>query len=135
MDTAQFIVLCDGTPAALWPAGKLASTYQDECVNIKDPLTVTGQNGTPFAEFKKLRTGFIYLLYIDKSKDYAPYYYILEKISGHFNGSTPKIAEWSSKIGTFLGERVSVDMAGVNMMGAHKIETLNMKINTPMLYC
>lgn len=98
MDTAQFIVLCDGTPAALWPAGKLASTYQDECVNIKDPLTVTGQNGMPFAEFKKLRTGFIYLLYIDKSKDYAPYYYILEKISGHFNGSTPKIAEWSSKV-------------------------------------
>ena len=40
-----------------------------------------------------------------------------------------------SKIGTFLGERVSVDTAGVNMMGAHKIETLNIKINTPMLYC
>ena len=98
MDTDQFITLCDGTPAAVWPAGKAAPTYQEECVNIRDPLTVTGEVGSPFAEFKRLRTGFIYLSYIDKSKDYAPYYYILEKISGYFNGSTPKIAEWTSKV-------------------------------------
>jgi len=98
MDTDQFIALCDGTPAIAWPAGKTAPTYQEECVNIKDLLTVAGQDGSPFAEFIKLRTGFIYLSYIDKSKDYAPYYYILEKISGHFNGSTPKIAEWDSKV-------------------------------------
>ena len=49
MDTAQFIALCDVIPAAVWPAGKLAPTYRDECVNIKDPLTVTGQGGSPFA--------------------------------------------------------------------------------------
>ena len=49
----------------------------------------------------------------------------------HVNASTDVV----SKIGTFLGERVNVDTAGINMMGAHKIETLNRKINTPMLYC
>ena len=98
MDTIHFIALCDEVPAAVWPAGKSAPTYRDECVYIKDPLTVAAQDGMSFAEFKKLRTGFIYLSYIDKSKDYAQYYYILEKISGHFNGSTPRIAEWSSKV-------------------------------------
>ena len=44
----------------------------------------------------------------------------------HVNASTDVV----SKIGTFLGERVNVDTTGVNMMGAHKIETLNRKINS-----
>lgn len=50
----------------------------------------------------------------------------------HINASTDVV----SKIGTFLGERVNVDTAGINIMGAHKIETLNMVINKGgMLYC
>lgn len=40
-----------------------------------------------------------------------------------------------SKIGTFLGERVLVDTTGINALEAHKIETLNRKINNPRLYC
>lgn len=96
MDTTQFMALCDGIPAEARvgaPKGRIA---QEERVRIKEPLTRTSM-GEPYADFMKLRTGFIYLQYIDESKDYSPYYYILEKISEHFNGSTKYIAEWSSQ--------------------------------------
>lgn len=96
MDTIQFIALCDGIPAELRTSSPKGGIVQEERVRIKDPLTRTSM-GEPYSDFMKLRTGFIYLQYIDKSKDYASYYYILEKISEHFNGSTKYIAEWSSQ--------------------------------------
>lgn len=49
----------------------------------------------------------------------------------HVNASTDAV----SKIGTFLGKRVNVDTTGENIMGAHMIETLNKRINSPILYC
>ena len=98
MDTAEFISFCDGIPAEVSQVGPRRNTYKDECVRIKDALTPVGDEGVSFTEFKKLRTGIIYLSIIDETKDYSPYYYILEKISGFFNGSTPRIADWSNKV-------------------------------------
>ena len=40
-----------------------------------------------------------------------------------------------SKIGSFLGRRKTVDTRGVDMLTAHKLETLNKKVNQPELYC
>lgn len=96
MDTTQFIALCDGIPAEVRTGSPKGGITQEERVRIKDTLARSIM-GAPYAEFMKLRTGFIYLQYIDKSKDYAPYYYILEKISEHFNGSTKYIAEWDAQ--------------------------------------
>ncbi len=96
MDTVQFMTLCDGIPAELRTSSPKGGIAQEERVRIKDSLTRVSM-GEPYTDFMKLRTGFIYLQYIDKSTDYAPYYYILEKISEHFNASTKYIAEWSSQ--------------------------------------
>lgn len=98
MDTAEFITLCDGIPAEVRQDRPRRDTYKEDCIKIKDALTSVGDEGVSFAEFKKLRTGFIYLSIIDDTKDYSPYYYIFEKISGHFNDSTPRIADWSSQV-------------------------------------
>ena len=98
MNTEEFIALCDGIPAEVRQEGPHGNPYNEERVKIKDALTPVGDEGVSFAEFKRLRTGFIYLSIIDDTKDYSPYYYILEKISGHFNGSTPRIADWSSQV-------------------------------------
>ena len=98
MNTTEFITLCDSTPAGVRTAGAHGNAYQEEVVRIKNALTPADNSGVPFNEFKKLRTGFIYLSIIDDSKDYSPYYYILEKISGHFNGSTSRIADWNSQV-------------------------------------
>lgn len=98
MDTSEFIKLCDGIPSETRKEEPREILYKEEYVNIKNMLTPLGDEGMPFAEFKKLRTGFIYLSIIDDSKDYNPYYYILEKISEHFNGSTHRIADWSSQV-------------------------------------
>ena len=40
-----------------------------------------------------------------------------------------------SKIGSFLGRRKTVETRGVDMLTAHKLETLNKKVNQPELYC
>ncbi len=98
MDTAEFISFCDGIPAEVQHDGSRRGTYKEECIKIKDALTPVGDECVSFTEFKKLRTGIIYLSIIDDTKDYSPYYYILEKISGFFNGSTPRIADWSNKV-------------------------------------
>lgn len=98
MDTSEFIALCDGVQAEERTTNLHGSVYEEGCVRIKDALTPNGEKGTPFSEFKQLRTGFIYLSIIDDSRDYSPYYYILEKISGYFNGSTALIADWSNKV-------------------------------------
>ena len=98
MDTTQFIALCDGIAAEARPAAQRMNLYEEERVRIKDALTPSGDEGMLFAEFKKLRSGFIYLSIIDNTKDYSSYYYILEKISEHFNGSTYRIADWSSDV-------------------------------------
>ncbi|MBO7637280.1 MAG: hypothetical protein J6S89_11965 [Paludibacteraceae bacterium] len=98
MDTSEFIKLCDGIPSETRKEEPREILYKEEYVNIKNMLTPLGDEGMPFAEFKKLRTGFIYLSIIDDTKDYNPYYYILEKISEHFNGSTHRIADWSSQV-------------------------------------
>lgn len=96
MDTHEFIALCDGVPEGS-KAARMPN-YKEECVHIKDPLTDTTGSGSPFAEFKRLRTGLIYLSIIDGSKDYSSYYYILEKVSGHFNDSTKSITPWGSQV-------------------------------------
>lgn len=98
MDTSEFIKLCDGIPSETRKEEPRKILYKEKYVNIKNMLTPLGDEGMPFAEFKKLRTGFIYLSIIDDTKDYNPYYYILEKISEHFNGSTHRIADWSSQV-------------------------------------
>ena len=98
MDTSEFIKLCDGIPSETRKEEPREILYKEKYVNIKNMLTPLGDEGMPFAEFKKLRTGFIYLSIIDDTKDYNPYYYILEKISEHFNGSTHRIADWSSQV-------------------------------------
>jgi len=98
MDTSEFIILCDGIPAEVRQDGPRGNANKEERVKIKDALTPDGDEGVSFVEFKKLRTGFIYLSIIDDTKDYSPYYYILEKISEHFNGSTPRIADWGSQV-------------------------------------
>lgn len=98
MDTTEFIKLCDGIPAETRKEVSHRNAYKEECVKIKDALTPVNDKGVPFSEFKKLRTGFIYLSIIDEEKDYSPYYYILEKVSEQFNGSTNRIAEWSSRV-------------------------------------
>lgn len=41
-----------------------------------------------------------------------------------------------SKIGFFLGERVEVNTTGMDVLRAHKIETLNAEVNKGgLLYC
>lgn len=94
----EFIALCDSTPAEICAESSHGNAYQEELVRIKDALTPADNSGVSFNEFKKLRTGFIYLSIIDNSKDYRPYYYVLEKISDHFNGSTRRIADWNSQV-------------------------------------
>ena len=93
MDTTQFISLCDGINVA----SKTARPH-DSLVQIRDALMVKNVEGMPFAEFKRLRRGIIYLSEIDDSRDYSPYYYILEKISEHFNGATERIADWGEQV-------------------------------------
>ena len=97
MDIAEFIKLCDGISAEVRQDGPRKSTYKEEYIRIKDALTPVGDESVPFTEFKKLRTGFIYLSIIDDTKDYTPYYYILEKISDYCGGSMPRIVDWSSQ--------------------------------------
>ena len=98
MDTTQFIAFCDGIAAEARPATQRMNPYEEERVRIKDALPPSGDEGMLFTEFKKLRSGFVYLSIIDDSKDYSSYYYILEKISEHFNGSAYRIVDWSSDV-------------------------------------
>ncbi len=98
MDTKDFIVLCDGIAAEERASSPRNNAQDEERIRIKDALTPGVNDGIPFVEFKKLRTGFIYLSVIDQSRDYAPYFYILEKISEHFNGSTDRIVAWDSNV-------------------------------------
>ena len=98
MNTTEFIALCEGIPAEVKTSAPRRGAYEEECVKIKDALTPANDEGMLFSEFKKLRTGFIYLSIIDDTRDYSPYYYILEKVSDNFNGSTHKIADWSSDV-------------------------------------
>ena len=95
MDTNQFMTLCDGIQALEERPVVKHSVYDEEKERILVALTPDGDTSVPFSEFKRLRTGFIYLSIIDDSKDYSSYYYILEKISSHFNDSTQQIADWS----------------------------------------
>lgn len=98
MDTTQFIALCDGIPAEMRTESIRRSAYQEECVRIKDALTsLQGDECAPYSEFNKLRKSFVYLKIIDEAKDYSSYFYILEKIGEHFNGSTRNLAAWSSQ--------------------------------------
>ncbi len=98
MNTTEFIALCDGVLAEVQSTTPQRNAYEEERVMIKDAITPAKDEGMLFSEFKRLRTGFIYLSIIDDTKDYSPYYYILEKVSENFNGSTHKIADWSSDV-------------------------------------
>lgn len=69
MNTDEFIALCDGIPAEVRQEGPHGNPYNEERVKIKDALTPVGDEGVSFTEFKKLRTGFIYLSIIDDTKD------------------------------------------------------------------
>ena len=98
MNTTEFIALCDRIPAENRPSSNSGRALDEDRIRIKDALTPVGNEGIAFSEFKNLRTGFVYLQSIDQSKDYSPYFYILEKISEHFNGSTDRIADWSTQV-------------------------------------
>lgn len=97
MDTNKFMTLCDGISAEEDSTSHHINASKEECIRIKDALTPKGEDGILFAEFQKLQTGFIYLSIIDNSKDYKPYYYILEKISEFLNNNTNYIADWNSQ--------------------------------------
>lgn len=96
MTTDEFISLCDGIVCE----GKLQSrpAYDQEKVIIHDRLTDSNLEKMPYREVLNLRTGFIYLSEIDESRDYSSYFYILEKITDHFNASVKEIASWSNQV-------------------------------------
>lgn len=96
MDTNQFMTLCDGITAEVRQLVH-GSRFEMERVKIKEALSSTDVKRVPYADFTKLHTAFIYLSVIDNTKDYSPYYYILEKVREHFNGATKEIADWSTK--------------------------------------
>lgn len=97
MTTSEFITLCDCTPQKPFKGDGLLTKYDIETEAIKKPLSVFTGEGAPYKEFKNLRRAFIYLSIIDKNKNYEPYFYVLEKIGEHFNGSTKYLKEWTSQ--------------------------------------
>ncbi len=98
MNTGEFITLCDGVPAEVRPKATAKNYLDEEHERIKVALTPAKGEGMLFSEFKRLRAGFIYLSILDDKNDYSPYYYIIDKISQHFNGSTDRIVDWSSNV-------------------------------------
>ena len=97
MDTNQFMALCDGIAVETTEEATSGASSHVERIKIKDALIQQDGKGTPYADFRKLHTAFIYLSVIDSGKDYSPYYYILEKVREHFNGATRSITDWSSQ--------------------------------------
>ena len=79
MDTTEFIAFCDSVPAEVRPDALHQSDFDEERERIKIALTPAYGKGMLFSEFKRLRTGFIYLSILDDKNDYGSYYYILEK--------------------------------------------------------
>lgn len=96
MTTDDFIVLCDGISCE--SKLQIKPTYEEEKVHIHDRLADASLERMPYREVLNLRTGFIYLSEIDDSRDYSSYFYILEKITEHFNASVKEVAAWSNVI-------------------------------------
>ena len=94
MKTDDFIVLCDGISCE--SRLQVKPTYEEEKVCIHDRLAESGLERMPYRDVLNLRTGFIYLSEIDDSRDYSSYFYILEKITEHFNASVKEVAAWSN---------------------------------------
>ena len=96
MTTDEFMALCDGIVCDC----KLRSkpTYEVEKVNIHDRLADASLERMPYRGVLDLRTGFIYLSEIDTSRDESSYFYILEKITEHFNESVKEVAAWSNSV-------------------------------------
>lgn len=96
MTTGEFIILCDGIVCE----DKLLAkpTYEQEKVSIRNKLVATGVEKMPYREVLNLRTGFIYLSEIDDTRDYSSYFYILEKITEHFNASVKEVASWTNDV-------------------------------------
>ena len=96
MTTDGFIVLCDGISCE--SKLQIKPTYEEEKVRIHDRLADAGIEQMPYRDVLNLRTGFIYLSEIDDSRDYSSYFYILEKITEHFNASVKEVAAWSNVV-------------------------------------
>ena len=96
MTTDEFIVLCDGISCE--SKLQVKPTYEEEKVRIHDRLADTSLERMPYRDVLNLRTGFIYLSEIDDSRDYSSYFYILEKITEHFNASVKEVAAWSNVV-------------------------------------
>lgn len=94
MTTDEFIVLCDGIVCK--SDLHIKPTYEEENVRIHDRLVDTSLEQMPYRDVLKLKTGFIYLSEIDDSRDYSSYFYILERITEHFNASVKDVASWSN---------------------------------------
>jgi hypothetical protein len=96
MTTDEFIALCDG----IGVVNKLKTkpTYHEEKVRIHDKLADASLERMRYREVLNLRTGFIYLSEIDDTRDYSTYFYILEKITEHFNASVKEVASWSNDV-------------------------------------
>ena len=96
MTTDEFIVLCDGISCE--SKLQIKPTYEEEKVSIHDRLADASLERMPYRDVLDLRTGFIYLSEIDDSRDYSTYFYILEKITEHFNASLKEVASWSNGV-------------------------------------
>lgn len=94
MTTDEFIVLCDGIVCK--SNLQINPAYAEEKVRIHDRLADTSLEQMPYSDVQKLKTGFIYLSEIDDSHDYSSYFYILERITEHFNASVKNVASWSN---------------------------------------
>lgn len=96
MTTDDFIVLCDGIVCE--SNLQFTPTYEEEKVRIHDRLADTSLEQMPYRDVLKLKKGFIYLSEIDDSRDYSSYFYILERITEHFNASVKGVASWSNMV-------------------------------------
>lgn len=92
MNVQDFIKLCDSLPLGEVDIHSDARTKLDICTNEMK----AHPDSMAYAEVIKLRTSLIYLIILDESVDYQPYYDILDKICSHFNDSMASVASWSS---------------------------------------
>jgi hypothetical protein len=98
MTTSEFISFCDGIVTSQKFERELS--HDVKVRSVKAPLTDETLNQMAYKEILDLRTGFIYLSIIDSENEerYKECFYILERITEHFNASVPKIASWTAPV-------------------------------------
>lgn len=98
MTTSEFISFCDGIVTS--QKFEREPSHDVKVRSVKAPLTDETLNQMAYKEILDLRTGFIYLSIIDSENEerYKECFYILERITEHFNASVPKIASWTAPV-------------------------------------